>query len=160
MRKLRKFLPLVGVVVIVALAVVWLLPSHSSAPVTSSMPAGMNMAPESQLPSFLSGSTQNTRDAYRFAIANHHELEKYPCFCGCKYMGHMSNADCYVKVTAPDGTVSTFDEHASACGICVDITLDVMRLMREGHKPIDIRAYIDKTYSKYGPATDTPLPLA
>jgi hypothetical protein len=42
----------------------------------------------------------------------------------------------------------------------VDITLDVMRMMREGHKPIEIRAYIDANYSQYGPSTDTPLPTA
>jgi hypothetical protein len=37
----------------------------------------------------------------------------------------------------------------------VDITRDVMRLLDEG-KPIkDIRAYIDRTYSKFGPSTPT-----
>jgi len=152
---MRKLLPFVGLVVVGVLILVWRLPANQP-----SMPDGMVMAPESQLPAFLNSATTDTRDAYRFAIANHHELEKYPCTCGCKYMQHMSNADCYVKTSAPDGTETVFDQHASACGICVDITLDVMRLMREGHKPIDIRAYIDKTYSKYGPSTDTPLPLA
>jgi len=155
MRKAQKFLPFIVVGVLAILALIWLLPSHPS-----SMPHEMNMASESQLPAFLKGANADTREAYRFAIANHHELEKYPCTCGCKYMEHMSNADCYVKTTAPDGTVTSFDQHASACGICVDITLDVMRMMREGHKPIEIRAYIDQTYSKYGPSTDTPLPLA
>ena len=40
----------------------------------------------------------------------------------------------------------------------MDITRDVMRLLDE-RKPLkDIRAYIDKTYGKFGPSTPTPLP--
>jgi hypothetical protein len=35
----------------------------------------------------------------------------------------------------------------------VDITRDVMRLMREGRGEAEIRAYIDATYSKFGPST-------
>ena len=37
----------------------------------------------------------------------------------------------------------------------MDITRDVMRLMTEGQSAGEIRAYIDATYSKYGPPTDT-----
>ena len=154
MRTLRKFLPLIGLLVVVG--VVFFASRLSISQTT--MPHVM--ASESKLPTFLHNSNINTRDAYRFAITHHHDLENYPCTCGCKYMGHMSNADCYIKTTAPDGSVTSFDNHASACNVCVDITLDVMRMMDEGHKPIDIRAYIDKTYGKYGPSTDTPLPLA
>ena len=69
-------------------------------------------------------------------------------------MGHRSNLDCYVKQVNADGSI-VFDEHAYGCGICVDITQDVMRLMREGKAARDIRAYIDATYSRYGPGTDT-----
>lgn len=130
----------------------WLMSSHKPLP--------YKLAPKSQLPAFLESVDNSVQQAYQFAIANHHELEKYPCTCGCKVMGHMSNADCYIKALAPDGNVTTFDSHANGCGVCVDITQDVMRLMREGHKPIEIRAYIDATYSQYGPSTDTPLPAA
>jgi hypothetical protein len=42
----------------------------------------------------------------------------------------------------------------------VDITLDVMRLKADGWSSPDIRAYIDNTYSAFGPATDTPLPTS
>lgn len=31
-----------------------------------------------------------------------------------------------------------------------------MKLMREGQQPKEIRAYIDSTYSHFGPSTDTP----
>jgi cytochrome c-type biogenesis protein CcmH/NrfF len=50
-----------------------------------------------------------------------------------------------------NGTI-TFDNHALGCSICVDITQDVMRLQREGKSDQEIRAYIDGTYSKYGPS--------
>jgi hypothetical protein len=41
----------------------------------------------------------------------------------------------------------------------VDITRDVMRLLREGQDLKEIRAYIDAEYSQYGPSTDTqPVP--
>ncbi|MCA9915616.1 MAG: hypothetical protein KC496_19815, partial [Anaerolineae bacterium] len=38
------------------------------------------------------------------------------------------------------------------CSICVDITQDVMRMLRDGKSPQDARGYIDATYSKYGPS--------
>jgi hypothetical protein len=48
---------------------------------------------------------------------------------------------------------SRMGSHASGCSTCVDITRDVMRLMREGKDLKTIRSYIDMTYSQYGPAT-------
>jgi len=115
------------------------------------------LAPASALPEFVRNEPPAVRDAYRFAIANPDELAKYPCYCGCGGMGHTSNLSCYIRDIAPDGTV-TFDNHAAGCGICVDITQDVMRLMNEGQSAPQIRAYIDARYSAFGPSTDTPLP--
>jgi cytochrome c-type biogenesis protein CcmH/NrfF len=43
-----------------------------------------------------------------------------------------------------------FDNHALGCSICVDITQDVMRMLRDGKSPQDARTYIDATYAKYG----------
>ena len=151
-RNFKLLLPFMGLMIFATVGFVWVMSANKPLP--------YKLAPESQLPAFLHDADHNTREAYQFAAANHHELEKYPCMCGCKAMGHMSNADCYIKALAPDGTVTTFDQHASGCGVCVDITQDVMRMMREGHKPIEIRAYIDATYSQYGPSTNTPLPSA
>ena len=149
-RNLRLLSPFIVLAVFTVVGVFWVMSAHKPLP--------YQLAPQSQLPTFLQNADARVREAYQFAAANHHELEKYPCMCGCKAMGHMSNADCYIKAAAPDDTVTTFDTHASGCGVCVDITQDVMRMMREGHKPIEIRAYIDATYSQYGPSTDTPLP--
>jgi len=115
------------------------------------------LADESKLPAFLVDAAPTVREAYRFAMANMDETAKYPCYCGCGAMGHMSNLNCYIQDVDRAGNI-TFDEHAAGCGICVDITQDVMRLLREGKASPEIRTYIDATYSAYGPSTDTPLP--
>jgi uncharacterized protein with PCYCGC motif len=117
----------------------------------------VTLAPESALPGFMKMGDMRTKEAYQFAIAHPHETAKYPCYCGCVAMGHKSNLDCYIKAIADDGTI-TFDDHASGCGVCVDITQDVIRMMREGKRAPEIRAYIDATYSSRGPSTNTPLP--
>ena len=117
----------------------------------------VTLGAEEMLPAFLDTATPRVRDAYRFAIANAAVLERMPCYCGCGKMGHTSNLSCYIN---PDGTEEaiSFDEHANGCGICVDITQDVMRLTQAGQTAWEIRAYIDAQYSPFGPSTDTPLP--
>ena len=115
------------------------------------------LASPSELPAFLDNAAPTVREAYQFAVANPHELEKYPCYCGCGAMGHASNLSCYIQAVGDDGTIA-FDNHAAGCGICVDITQDVMRLMDEGQSAPEIRTYIDTTYSPFGPPTDTPFP--
>ena len=112
----------------------------------------------SQLPSNIQAAPENIRVAYEYAVDHPQELENYPCYCGCGPMGHASNLDCYIQKTMPDGTI-VFDMHATGCGICLDITADAIRMKEEGRSPPEIRAYIDETYSAYGPGTDTPLPL-
>ena len=38
----------------------------------------------------------------------------------------------------------------------MDITRDVMRMLDDGKPLQDIRTYVDKTYSRFGPSTPTP----
>lgn len=109
------------------------------------------------LPDWVRSAPPRVREAYQYAVANPEELSKYPCYCGCGAMGHTSNLSCYVQDIIADGTV-TFDNHASGCGICVDITQDVMRLKAQGKSSPDVRAYVDAQYSSFGPGTDTPFP--
>lgn len=125
----------------------------------SNEPLPYTLAPDSTLPQFVHTTAARVQEAYRFAVANPHELAKYPCYCGCGAMGHTSNLSCYVQDIDAAGNVS-FDNHAAGCGICVDITQDVMRLLREGKSSPQIRSYIDATYSSFGPGTNTPLPSA
>lgn len=119
----------------------------------------ISLADVSLLPAFLDGAHHETRDAYRYAISNPEELDKYPCYCGCNSIGHLSNKDCYVRdINKEDGTI-IFDEHGAGCGTCVAITMDVMRMKRKGMASPEIRQIIDAKYVKFGPPTDTPLPL-
>lgn len=118
--------------------------------------SSVKLASAETLPSFLDGAPAEVRDSYRFAVANGHELSKYPCYCGCGNIGHTSNLDCYVRPSNGEG-VLRFDRHGAGCGVCVAITQDVMQQLKEGKSSREIRAYIDATYSRYGPPTNTPL---
>jgi len=115
----------------------------------------LTLAPMDVLPDEVKSAAKTVQEAYRFAAANPEVLEQYPCYCGCGNMGHKSNRDCYIENIQADGTIE-FDNHANGCTLCVDITQDVMRLMREGKDAATIRDYIDTTYSPFGPGTDTP----
>jgi hypothetical protein len=91
------------------------------------------------------------RTSYQFAIANPDVLTQLPCYCGCGGMGHTSNYSCYVADEDADGTLK-FDNHALGCSICVDITVDAMRMLDEGKSLTEIRSYVDQTYSAFGPS--------
>lgn len=95
--------------------------------------------------------------AYRYAVSNPQVLQYIPCYCGCGSQGHASNRDCYIKGVAADGSLQ-YERHAVGCVICIGITRDVMRLEGEGKSLKEIRSYVDATWSRYGPATATPLP--
>ncbi len=113
------------------------------------------MAPESAMPDSVRQTPTRTQEAYRFAVANPDILRVIPCYCGCVQGGHRDSLDCYVADFRPDGTVE-YDNHAEACGICVDITQDTMELLKQGRSLKEIRFYVDTTYAKYGPTTETP----
>jgi hypothetical protein len=120
----------------------------------------VQLAPASELPAFLAGAAPRVREAYQFAIANPHALETVPCYCGCGNMGHTSNLACFLQDADSEEAAVIFDEHAANCGICVDIAQDVRRMTEAGETSWAIRQYVDRTYASFGPATDTPLPIA
>ena len=66
-------------------------------------------------------------------------------------MGHTSNYRCYVKAVDANGKVE-YDNHAVGCLICVEITQDAMRMRKAGKSVAEMKAYVDVTYSKYGPS--------
>ncbi len=111
----------------------------------------LKMAPMSMMSGDVKSAPVVTQQAYQFAVANPDILQHIPCYCGCGAMGHKSNYSCYIKSVDATGK-PTFDSHALGCSICVDITQDAMRLTKEGKSPQDIKAYVDKTYSQYGPS--------
>ena len=111
----------------------------------------MKMAPMSMMPEEVKSAPVVTQQAYQFAVANPDVVQHIPCYCGCGAMGHTSNYACYVQSVDADNTVK-FDLHAIGCSICVDITQDAVRLTKEGKSPQDIKLYVDKTYSRFGPS--------
>jgi hypothetical protein len=113
------------------------------------------MADTADLPAFAQEAEPRVRDAYRFAVANPEVLTKIPCYCGCGSMGHQHALHCYIQDIQPGGYIA-FDNHAAGCGICVDITQDVMKMMRQGEDLKTIRAYVDAAYSQFAAPTHTP----
>lgn len=138
----RKFVfaLLSGILVVVS------LPACSSQQTTD-----LQMMPMDEMPVDVQSAPVTVQTAYQFTAANPDIMKDIPCYCGCGNIGHTSNYSCYVSSVSDKGNI-TFDNHALGCSICVDITQDVMRMLRDGKTPQDARAYIDATYSKYGPS--------
>ncbi len=130
--------------------IVMLTPLLSATACAANPAHELKMASMNMLPQEMQNAPTRVREAYQFAVANPDALKNVPCYCGCGAMGHTSNYSCYVKESKADGTV-VFDSHALGCSICVDISQDVMGMMRDGRAPPDIRATILSTYSKFGP---------
>ena len=130
-----------------ALAFLIVVPLSACAPAPNA--SGLHMMPMDELPAEVQSAPASVRTAYQFAAANPDVMEDLPCYCGCGGIGHTSNYDCYVAEVAANGKIR-FDGHALGCSICVDITLDAMRLLKDGRSVPEIRAYVDATYSPYG----------
>ena len=118
---------------------------------TSSSEVHLAMSPLDQMPMEVQSAPVTVQTAYQFNVANPDTMKDIPCYCGCGDIGHTSNYDCYVSNVESNGAF-TFDNHALGCSICVDITQDVMRMLQDGKSPQDARAFVDATYSKYGPS--------
>ena len=114
-------------------------------------------SPAMGMPDFVRDAPARVKEGYAYAVSNPDDLAAVPCYCGCGNMGHKSNLSCFISKKAADGT-PIYEPHASGCGLCVDIAQDVKQLRAQGKTRRAIRAYIDGTYSSYGPGTDTPLP--
>lgn len=142
--KTRTFLFLLIVLSLTATAV-------SACSAGQSSKVHLYLLPMNQMPADVQSAPVTVQEAYQFASINPDIMKNIPCYCGCGKVGHTSNYDCYVS-SIDDKNNITFDNHALGCSICVDITQDVMRMLREGKSPQDARTYVDATYSKYGPS--------
>ena len=109
------------------------------------------MASLDEMPSEVKNAPVAVKQAYQFNVANPDVMAQIPCYCGCGSMGHTSNYSCYVSSVDADGKVN-YDTHALGCSICVDITQDTMRLLKQGKSVPEIKAYVDQTYAQYGPS--------
>jgi hypothetical protein len=136
--------------------------SHSSAgqpaaaPVTMAPDAAVLAAAWAARPAYTDVS-ERTAEAYHYALGHPTVIRWMPCYCGCGAMGHGSNLDCYFEPRA-DGSL-VFEEHASYCTICVDITLRTKQLVAAGTSLAEIRAVIDAEFGGRVPGTDTPFPV-
>ena len=110
-----------------------------------------SMAALDTMPQDVQDSPVTVQQAYQFNVANPDVMTQIPCYCGCGSMGHTSNYDCYVADVTSDGAVE-YDSHALGCSICVDITQDTMRLLKQGKTVAEVKADIDRTYAQYGPS--------
>jgi hypothetical protein len=107
------------------------------------------MASMEGMPVEVKAAPVTVQQAYQFAAANPDVMKHIPCYCGCGAMGHTSNYSCYVSDVDSNGNVS-YDTHALGCSICVDITQDTMRMLKQGKTVPEIKAFVDQTYSQYG----------
>jgi hypothetical protein len=139
----RKMMPLL----VLGLILLTALPACSA----QSDDVHLYMLPLDKMPAEVQSAPVSVQEAYQFASVNPDLMKDIPCFCGCGDIGHTSNYDCYVSNADDKGNI-TFDNHALGCSICVDITQDVMRMLREGKSPQEARTYVDATYTKYGPS--------
>jgi hypothetical protein len=98
-----------------------------------------------------------TEEAYAYAAAHPEVLRWMPCYCGCVAMDHRSNLDCFFRRTE---SPTTFEEHASYCGVCVDTALMAKQLSAQGQSLRAIRDAIDRSFGGGAPGTNTALPPA
>ena len=142
MKRSRKLLfsLLIGLVILAA------LPACST-----QKDSNLHMMPMDGMPAEVQSAPVSVQESYQFAAANPHVMENIPCYCGCGNIGHTSNYACYVSQVDANGSI-TYDNHALGCSICVDITQDVMRMLREGKSLQEARTSIDASYARYGPS--------
>jgi hypothetical protein len=141
-RKARILFPLIILLLV--------LPAVSASCSAGSSEYEYPMAPLNQMPLEIQHAPASVRQAYQFAVANPESTSGLPCYCGCGPIGHTANYACYVSDVKESGEV-IYDGHALGCSICIDITLDAMRLLYQGKTLQEVRLYVDDTYSVFGP---------
>lgn len=112
-----------------------------------------------QLPRFLEQSDEKIAQVYSLA-ANHQELLAYmPCYCGCgESAGHQHNLHCFIHEIKDDGQV-VWDDHATRCGVCLEIAYVASQLEDQGKSVTEIRTLIDEAYKEgFAAPTKTPMP--
>lgn len=112
-----------------------------------------------QLPGFLDTQPEQVKRVYSLAAAHMELLGGMPCYCGCgESAGHISNLNCFIREVSADGAV-VWDDHATRCGVCLEIAVKAAAYKQQGKSNADIRRTIDASYSKgYAEPTPTPLP--
>src|SRR3989344_5700274 len=80
-------------------------------------------------------------------------LEKVPCYCGCKFEGHLHARHCFWRDNRD------FDKHGITCSVCLDIAKKVKAGLEEGKDICTLRNEVDAFYApNVSLATPTPMP--
>lgn len=147
----QKIRPIVFAIPVLVLLSSALLSACSGNAASAAKDGGLAMASMNGMPADVKAAPTTVQQAYQFAVANSDVMKQIPCYCGCGNMGHTSNYSCYVQNVDDKGVIA-YDTHALGCSICVDITQDVMRMLKQGKTVAEIKTAIDQTYSQYGPS--------
>ena len=143
-----------GIVIAVGLVIILFAPGAGS----HGRNASSTVETDGALPEYVLAAGDRAALAYQFALDRPDVMLWMPCYCGCGgHSGHRNARDCFVKATSSSGNVQ-FEEHGSACDVCVDIALLARQMTVAGRPLTEIRAAVDQEFSDIGPGTDTPLP--
>ncbi|MGI8316337.1 PCYCGC motif-containing (lipo)protein [Halobacillus mangrovi] len=114
-------------------------------------------ADKDKLPAFLNDKSEDMQTLYTAVSQNKDLLENMPCYCGCgESVGHKNNYDCFIHENKEDGSV-VWDDHATKCGVCLEIAAQSIIDHQEGKSIKQIRQDIDQTYGEdYAEPTPTP----
>lgn len=125
----------------------------------SKAPGVQNQGTEGGLPGYALAAGPQVALAYQFALDRPDVMLWMPCYCGCgDHSGHKNARDCFIKATSSSGNVQ-FEDHGSACDVCVNIALRAREMTLAGQSLSEIRTAVDQEFGDIGPGTDTPLPL-
>ncbi len=133
-----KIVGLVIVVVFLSIVAYFFISSETSKP--------------GEIPSYVGNEMRTIYEWAKTPVGNG-LLEQVPCYCGCKYEGHLHTRHCFWR---DDGT---FDKHGITCSVCLDIAKKTKQRHEEGKDICEIRKEIDRFYApNVHLATDTPMP--
>jgi len=107
-----------------------------------------------EIPSYVQGEV---REVYEWAKTPTGAalLEDVPCYCGCKYEGHLHSRHCFWR---DDGT---FDKHGITCSVCLDIAKKAMQMSESGINICEIITEVDTFYTPNAHLrTPTPIPAS
>ncbi len=86
---------------------------------------------------------ESVQTAYQIAAKKPELLAKFPCYCFCEPMGHKNLAYCFLEKGAAGGR---WDEHASACNICVTQAMQAFLWDEIGATEAEIQKAIKEIY--------------
>src|SRR3989344_6295232 len=94
---------------------------------------------KAEIPSHVTGEM---REVYEWAKTPEgwEALEKMPCYCGCKFEGHLHSRHCFWRDNGD------FDKHGITCSVCFDIAKRTKNELAEGKNICEILKGVDEFY--------------